>query len=189
MDMLKQKILAEGTVVSNQILKVDSFLNHQIDPLLMLAIGEEFARKFSDQEVTKVLTLEASGIAVAIMTGLALKVPVVFAKKRRPSTFTGNAYFGRIHSFTKNEDVDIMVSANYLSPGDKVLVIDDFLASGEASRGMIEIIAQAGATLVGVGIVIEKAFQEGGNLLRDEGVRVESLARIASLANGEIHFA
>lgn len=189
MELLKQKILREGVVVSDQILKVDSFLNHQIDPQLMQAIGEELACRFADQRVTKVLTLEASGIAMALMTGLALRVPVVFAKKKRPSTLTGNAYFGRIHSFTKNEDVDIMVSANYLSQEDRVLVIDDFLASGEASRGMIEIVGQSGATLVGVGIVIEKAFQSGGSSLRDDGVRVESLARIASLANGTIHFA
>lgn len=188
MELLKKKILEEGIVISDQILKVDSFLNHQIDPMLMQAIGEEFARRFSNEGVTKVFTLEASGIAVAIMTGLALKVPVVFAKKRRPSTLTGKAYFGRIHSFTKGDDVDIMVSANYLNDSDRVLVIDDFLATGEASRGMIEIISQAGATLVGVGIVIEKTFQQGGNSLRDEGVRVESLAGIAKLEKGIVHF-
>ncbi|MDD2499025.1 MAG: xanthine phosphoribosyltransferase [Desulfitobacteriaceae bacterium] len=188
MELLKQKILNEGKVISDQILKVDSFLNHQIDPVLMEAIGTEFAKRFAQSKVTKVLTLEASGIAVALMTGLALRVPVVFAKKKRPSTLTDTAYFGRIHSFTKEEDVDIMVSANYLNNNDRVLVIDDFLATGEASRGMIEIVHQAGATLVGVGIVIEKAFQDGGNSLRDEGVRVESLARIAKLENGSIYF-
>ena len=158
--------------------------------MLMLAIGEEFAQRFAGQGVTKVFTLEASGDCRRHhdRTGPACAGGYL-PKKDAPSTLTGNAYFGRIHSFTKNEDVDIMVSANYLSAGDRVLVIDDFLASGEASRGMIEIIAQAGAALVGVGIVIEKAFQDGGSSLRDEGVRVESLARIASLANGEIHFA
>ncbi|MGI6065298.1 MAG: xanthine phosphoribosyltransferase [Bacillota bacterium] len=188
MELLKQKILNEGKVISDQVLKVDSFLNHQIDPVLMQAIGAEFAKRFAQSKITKVLTLEASGIAVALMTGLALRVPVVFAKKKRPSTLTGTAYFGRIHSFTKEEDVDIMVSANYLNNSDRVLVIDDFLATGEASRGMIEIVHQAGAALVGVGIVIEKAFQDGGNSLRDEGVRVESLARIAKLEKGTIYF-
>lgn len=188
MELLKQKILNEGKVISDQILKVDSFLNHQIDPVLMEAIGTEFAKRFAQSKVTKVLTLEASGIAVALMTGLALRVPVVFAKKRRPSTLTDTAYYGRIHSFTKEEDVDIMVSSNYLNNSDRVLVIDDFLATGEASRGMIEIVHQAGAALVGVGIVIEKAFQDGGNSLRDEGVCVESLARIAKLENGSIYF-
>ncbi|ATW26265.1 xanthine phosphoribosyltransferase [Candidatus Formimonas warabiya] len=188
MELLKQKILSEGKVISDEILKVDSFLNHQIDPILMQAIGEEFAKKFRSGNVTKVLTLEASGIAVAIMTALALKVPVVFAKKKMPSTMTTKAYFGRVHSFTKQEDVEIMVSSTYLDHHDRILIIDDFLATGEASRGMIEIIRQAEATLVGVGIVIEKAFQEGGQSLREDGIRVESLARIAKLENGQIYF-
>lgn len=189
MELLKQKILKEGKVISDSILKVDSFLNHQIDPVLMQAIGEEFACRFKNDRVTKVLTLEASGIAVALMTALALKVSLVFAKKKRPSTMTTKAYFGHIHSFTKEEDVDIMVSSTYLSPEDRILIIDDFLATGEASRGMIKIVQQAGAFLIGVGTVIEKAFQDGGDTLRAEGIRVESLARIARLEKGTIHFA
>jgi len=188
MKLLKQRIMAEGIVVSDKILKVDSFLNHQIDPLLLKEIGEEFARKFKQDHVTKVLTLEASGIAVAVMTALALKVPVVFAKKKRPSTMTTKAYVGHIHSFTKHEDVDIMVSADYLSTNDRIVIIDDFLATGEASRGMVEIVQQSGADLVGVGTVIEKAFQEGGESLRNEGIRVEALARIAKLENGRVFF-
>ncbi len=188
MELLKQKIKAEGIVVSDRILKVDSFLNHQIDPVLMQAMGQEFARKFQGEKITKVLTLEASGIAIAIMTALALQVPLIFAKKKRPSTMTTQAYFGRVHSFTKHEDVDIMVSANYLNSSDHVLIIDDFLATGEAARGMIKIVQQSGAVLVGVGIVIEKSFQEGGQYLRQEGIRVESLARIAKLEQGKVYF-
>lgn len=188
MQLLKDKILTEGQVPSDQILKVDSFLNHQIDPFLMQAIGEEFAQRFNGEKITKVLTLEASGIAMALMTALALKVPVVFAKKKKPSTMTTKSYCGRVHSFTKNETVEIMVSENYLNSDDHVLIIDDFLATGEASRGMIEIVKQSRANLVGVGIVIEKEFQQGGNSLRHEGVRVESLARIKKLANGTVEF-
>lgn len=188
MELLKQKIQAEGKIVSDRILKVDSFLNHQIDPVLMQAMGQEFARRFQGEKITKVLTLEASGIAIAIMTALALQVPLIFAKKKRPSTMTTQAYFGRVHSFTKQEDVEIMVSANYLNPADHVLIIDDFLATGEATRGMIEIVRQSKAVLIGVGIVIEKSFQEGGQYLRQEGIRVESLARIAKLEKGKIYF-
>lgn len=188
MELLKQKIQEEGIVISDQILKVDSFLNHQIDPLLMQSMGQEFARRFRDEKITKILTLEASGIAIAIMTALALQVPLIFAKKRRPSTMTTKAYFGRVHSFTKHEDVDIMVSAKYLDPADRILIIDDFLATGEAARGMIEIVQKSGATLVGIGIVIEKSFQGGGEYLRGEKLRVESLARIAKLENGKIFF-
>ncbi|MEL7564027.1 MAG: xanthine phosphoribosyltransferase [Dehalobacterium sp.] len=188
MELLKQKIREEGKIVSDQILKVDSFLNHQIDPLLMEAMGQEFARRFQGEKITKVLTLEASGIAIAIMTALALQVPLIFAKKKHPSTMTTQAYFGRVHSFTKQEDVDIMVSSSYLDPSDHILIIDDFLATGEAARGMIKIVRQSGAVLVGVGIVIEKSFQEGGQYLRQEGIRVESLARIAKLEQGKIYF-
>lgn len=188
MKLLKQKIQEEGIVVSDQILKVDSFLNHQIDPLLMQAMGKEFAQRFQNENITKILTIEASGIAIAIMTAIALEVSLIFAKKRRPSTMTTPAYFGKVHSFTKNEDVDIMVSAKYLDPSDRILIIDDFLATGEAAKGMMEIVKQSGATLVGIGIVIEKSFQKGGQYLRGENIRVESLARIAKLENGKIFF-
>lgn len=175
-------------MISEDILKVDSFLNHQIDPVLMLKVGEEFARRFAQEKVTKVLTVEASGIAVALMTGLALQVPVVFAKKRQPSTIGSDAYFGKVRSFTKEEVVDIVVAGSYLGPGDHVLIIDDFLASGEAVRGLIKIIQQAGAKLVGVGTVIEKVFQSGGEDLRKQGIRVESLVQIGSLSGGKIEF-
>ncbi|WP_089609145.1 xanthine phosphoribosyltransferase [Dehalobacterium formicoaceticum] len=188
MELLKRKIQEEGKIISEGILKVDSFLNHQIDPLLMQAMGQEFARRFHGDKITKVLTLEASGIAIAIMTALSLQVPLIFAKKKRPSTMNDEAFLGHVHSFTKDEDIDIMVSANFLSPEDRVLIIDDFLATGEAARGMIEIVRQSGASIIGVGIVIEKAFQEGGKSLREEDIRVESLARIAKLEQGRVFF-
>ncbi|WP_428849309.1 xanthine phosphoribosyltransferase [Thermanaeromonas sp.] len=187
-ELLKEKIRREGKVISEDILKVDSFLNHQIDPVLMLKVGEEFAQRFAQEKVTKVLTVEASGIAVALMTGLALQVPVVFAKKRQPSTIGSDAYFGKVRSFTKEEVVDIVVAGSYLGPGDRVLIIDDFLASGEAVRGLIKIIQQAGAKLVGVGTVIEKVFQNGGEYLRKQGIRVESLVQIGTLSGGKIEF-
>lgn len=187
-DLVKEKIRREGRIISGDILKVDSFLNHQIDPMLMLKIGEELAGRFRGAGITKVLTVEASGIAVALMTGLSLRVPVVFAKKKQPSTMGPNTYCGRVRSFTKEEVVEIVVAGSYLGPQDRVLVIDDFLASGQAARGLLKIIEQAGATLVGIGTVIEKVFQSGGEVLREKGIRVESLVQIGSLAGGRIEF-
>lgn len=186
MELLKEKIINNGILISDQILKVDSFLNHQLDPELMMEIGKEFAGRFSKDEVTKILTVEASGIAVALATAMELKVPVVFAKKNKPSTLKGNVLSSVIHSFTKNETVTITVAANYLAPDDRVLIIDDFLAMGSASKGLVDIVKQAGATLIGVGIVIEKGFQKGGQELRARGIRVESLAIIKSLSDGKI---
>ncbi|MGI6285861.1 xanthine phosphoribosyltransferase [Neomoorella humiferrea] len=187
-ELLKEKIRQEGRVIGEDILKVDSFLNHQIDPVLMLEIGREFARRFDGTGITKVLTVEASGIAVALMTGLSLRVPVVFAKKKQPSTMDGDTYCGRVRSFTKEEVVEIVVAGSYLGADDRVLIIDDFLASGEAARGLIKIVRQAGATLVGIGTVIEKVFQSGGDALREQGIRVEALVQIGSLSGGQIEF-
>lgn len=189
MELLKERILKEGRVLSDVILKVDSFLNHQIDPVLMLAIGEEFKKRFAGEEITKVLTVEASGIAVALMTGLVLRVPVVFAKKKQATTISGNVYSGTVYSYTRQETYDIVVQDTYLGPEDKVLIIDDFLATGEASLGLVSIVEQAGAHLVGVGIAIEKLFQSGGQQLRDRGIRVESLVQIKSMQDGRIEFA
>jgi len=189
MQKLKDKIISEGQVLSDQILKVDSFLNHQVDPEFTVELGNELARRFKHEKVTKVLTVEASGIAVALTTALALKVPVVFAKKKRGTTQSANSYSCTIYSFTRQESVDIYVNSKFISPEDRVLIVDDFLARGEALRGLAEIIAQAGATLVGVGIVIEKVFQGGGTTLREKGVRVESLAPVISLAEGKVKFA
>lgn len=188
MELLKERILREGQALSDVILKVDSFLNHQIDPMLMMAIGEEFKKRFAGEEITKVLTVEASGIAVALMTGLVLKVPVVFAKKKKASTISGNVFSGTVYSYTRQEAYEIVVQDTYLKPEDKVLIIDDFLATGEASQGMVSIVEQSGAHLVGVGIVIEKLFQSGGEQLREKGIRVESLVQIKSMQKGHIEF-
>lgn len=188
MKQLEEKILIEGKVLSEAVLKVDSFLNHQIDPVLMQAIGEEFASRFADEGITKILTIESSGIAPAVMAGLILGVPVVFARKRKSLTLVDDLYTASVHSFTKNETNDISVSKDFISSNDVVLVMDDFLANGQAALGLVDIVEQADAALSGIGIVIEKGFQTGGKLLRDRGIRVESLAIIASLANGKVEF-
>lgn len=188
MKLLKEKIEQEGKVLSDVVLKVDSFLNHQIDPLLMKEIGDEFANRYSDEIITKVLTIESSGIAPATFLGLVIGAPVVFARKRKSLTLTDNLYSAKVHSFTKGETNEISVSKSFLSANDNVIIIDDFLANGEALKGLLDIANQAGAHVVGAGIVIEKGFQEGGKLLREQGLRIESLANIKSLANGKVAF-
>lgn len=188
MEQLQEKILAEGNVLSESVLKVDSFLNHQIDPALMQAIGEEFASRFADEGITKILTIESSGIAPAVMAGLVLGVPVVFARKRKSLTLVDNLYTASVHSFTKNETNDIAVSKAFIGNEDVVLVMDDFLANGQAALGLVDIVEQADAALSGIGIVIEKGFQTGGELLRGRGIRVESLAIVSSLENGKVEF-
>lgn len=189
MKLLHDKIMQEGKVLSSSVLKVDSFLNHQIDPQLMKEIGHEFANRFSDQVITKVLTIESSGIAPSVMLGLEIGAPVVFARKRKSLTLSDNLYSSKVFSFTKNETNDISVSRNFLNADDNVLIIDDFLANGEAVKGLLDIAAQAGANVVGVGIVIEKGFQDGGKLLREQGLRIESLAIVESLEDGKVTFA
>ncbi|MFJ7921972.1 xanthine phosphoribosyltransferase [Lysinibacillus fusiformis] len=189
MKLLHDKIMQEGKVLSSSVLKVDSFLNHQIDPLLMKEIGHEFANRFADQVITKILTIESSGIAPSVMLGLEIGAPVVFARKRKSLTLSDNLYTSKVHSFTKNETNDISVSRSFLSEDDNILIVDDFLANGEAVKGLLDIAAQAGANVVGVGIVIEKGFQDGGKLLREQGVRVESLAIVDSLEDGKVTFA
>lgn len=189
MKELKSKILSEGEVIGTHILKVDSFLNHQIDPAFTMELGRELAGRFENTGVTKVLTVEASGIAVAMAVGLAMGVPVVFAKKKKASTQQGDLYMAQIFSFTRQETVDIAVSSRFLVSKDIVLIVDDFLAHGEALKGLVSIVRQSGATLAGAGIVIEKKFQRGGESLRASGVRVESLAVIESMQPGTINFA
>ncbi|MEK4029020.1 MULTISPECIES: xanthine phosphoribosyltransferase [Bacillaceae] len=189
MKSLQEKIVREGRVLSDQVLKVDSFLNHQIDPKLMKEIGEEFVRRFSGEKITKILTIESSGIAPSVMAGLVLDVPVVFARKRKSLTLTQDLYTADVYSFTKQETNPIAVSKSFITNEDHLLIIDDFLANGQAALGLLEIAEQAGATVAGIGIVIEKAFQDGGNLLREKNVRVESLARVQSLENGKVTFA
>ncbi|WP_033828657.1 xanthine phosphoribosyltransferase [Bacillus andreraoultii] len=188
MKLLEEKIKLEGQVLSDSVLKVDKFLNHQIDPELMFAIGKEFANRFKSIHITKILTLESSGIAPAVMTGLILNVPVLFARKRKSLTMIDQLYTSQVYSFTKQENNEISVSKKLLQDTDSVLVIDDFLANGQAARALMDIVSQSGANLVGIGIVIEKVFQNGGHLLRKEGIRIESLAKIASLKDGKVWF-
>ncbi|MBC8079574.1 MAG: xanthine phosphoribosyltransferase [Gorillibacterium sp.] len=188
MDMLKTKIMEEGVVLSDHVLKVDAFLNHQVDPALMMEIGKEFALRFAGVPITKVLTLESSGIAPSVMTALLLGVPLVFARKRKSLTLTEDLLVQKVQSFTKMETVEVAVSQKFLSPDDNVLIIDDFLAHGEAALGLAHIVEQANATVAGIGIVIEKSFQNGYQKLEQLGYHVESLARIASLADGKVRF-
>ena len=185
---LEQKILNEGIVLSDQVLKVDAFLNHQIDPVLMQLIGKEFAARFKDAGITKIITIEASGIAPAIMAGLELGVPVIFARKYQSLTLKDDLYRSKVFSFTKQTESTIAISNKQLSSTDKALVIDDFLANGQAALGLIDLIHQANAEVVGVGIVIEKSFQPGRDVLLEKGYRVESLARVKSLADGKVSF-
>ncbi len=188
MKLLQDKILQEGKVLSESVLKVDSFLNHQIDPQLMLEIGEEFARLFANEGITKILTLESSGIAPSVMTGLKLGIPVIFARKRKSLTLTDDLLTATVYSYTKQESNEISISNKFIEKGDHVLIIDDFLANGEAALGLIKLVTQAEATIAGIGIVIEKSFQAGGHKLREQGWKVESLARVESLSNGEVKF-
>ncbi|MCM3788249.1 xanthine phosphoribosyltransferase [Domibacillus indicus] len=188
MKRLHEKMEQDGRVLSEHVLKVDSFLNHQIDPQLMKEIGEEFARLFEGAGITKILTLESSGIAPSVMAGLVLGVPVVFARKRQSLTMTDDLLTADVYSFTKETTNRIAVSQSFLSEDDTVLIIDDFLANGQAALGLMDIVKQAGSKIAGIGIVIEKSFQDGRALLEKEGVRVESLARIESLHDGKIQF-
>jgi xanthine phosphoribosyltransferase len=185
MKALKERILKDGRCFEGGILKVDNFINHQMDPILMKSMAVEFVRRFASSKIDKILTIEASGIAPAIMVGYLLELPVVFAKKKMPSTME-NMLVTEVFSFTKNKSYKVCVSKDYLCPGDKVLFIDDFLAHGNAAKGMIDLVQQAGAELVGMGFLIEKDFQDGGAFLRNEGIHVESLAIIESLDNCEI---
>ncbi|UUZ80956.1 xanthine phosphoribosyltransferase [Paenibacillus sp. P26] len=189
MERLKEKVLQEGIVLSEQVLKVDAFLNHQVDPELMIAVGEAFARRFEAEGVTKVLTIESSGIAPALMTAVRLRTPLIFARKRKSLTLQSDIYTEKVYSFTKQETSDITVSKSFIGPEDTVLIVDDFLANGEAAFGLARIAEQAGARVAGIGIVIEKAFQPGRRKLTEAGYRVESLVRVASLSNNLITFA
>ena len=181
MQLLKEKIRNEGKVKDGNVLKVDSFLNHQMDIEFFNEIGKEFKRLYANDEITKILTIESSGIGIACITAQYFNVPVVFAKKTQTSNIAGEVYTHKVQSFTHNRLFDIIVAKDFLKPEDKVLVIDDFLAKGSALLGLVGLIKDAGATLVGAGIVIEKGFQGGGQIIRDMGIRVESLAIIDSM--------
>ena len=182
MELLKERIRRDGKVKGNDVLKVDSFLNHQMDVELFAEIGKEFKRRFADREVNKILTIEASGIGIACVTAEYFHCPVIFAKKNQTKNIAGDVYTSKVESFTHGRVYDIIVAKEFLSPGDKVLLIDDFLANGAALEGLAKLVRDSGAELVGAGIVIEKAFQPGGDRLRAEGLRVESLARITSMS-------
>ncbi len=188
MKLLREKIQNEGIVLSDGVLKVDSFLNHQIDPILMKEIGLEFAKRFENEGITKIVTIESSGISPAVMAGLELGIKVVFARKRKSLTLTNHLLTSKVYSFTKQEENMIAISSQYLSSTDRVLIIDDFLANGEAAKGLIDLVNQSGASVQGIGIVIEKSFQKGAAELKNLGYRVESLARIQSLTKGKVSF-
>ncbi len=186
MELLQQRVLQDGQAITDNILKVDSFLNHQIDCSLMQAMGDEFYRIFKDQNVTKVITIEASGIALGAFTAIAFGVPLVFAKKKVPSTMGGATYATKVFSYTKEVTYDVCISAEFLSPEDRVLIVDDFLAHGHASVGLINLVRQAKATPVGVGIAVEKSFQNGHSLIEAERIPLHSLCRVKNLSNGVI---
>ena len=185
---LEEKILKEGKVLPGDILKVGSFLNHQIDVDFIMEMGKEIARLFVDEKVTKILTIETSGIPIAFAAGAAMHIPVVFAKKHKTSNVSGDVYKTVVHSYTHGTDYTVVVESDYLSNNDNVLIVDDFLANGKALKGLLDIVAQAGASSAGAVCAIEKGFQHGGDELRTDGIRVESLAIIDSMENGKIIF-
>lgn len=190
MQLLEERIRKDGIVREGNILKVDSFLNHQMDIKLFQEFGKEFKRLFAKDKVTKILTIEASGIGIACVVAEYFGVPVVFAKKSKSKNIDGQVYTSQVKSFTHNKTYDVIVSKHFLNEDDQVLLIDDFLANGNALRGLIEIVNKAHAHLVGAGIVIEKGFQEGGAILRKEGIHLESLAIVDGMDDktGEIQF-
>lgn len=188
MKALKDRILKDGYVLTEEVLKVDSFLNHQIDVKLMYLMGEEFKQRFAKKPITKIVTIEASGIAIAALAALSFNVPVVFAKKTQSRNLDKDTYTYPVFSFTKQQTYDIHISKKYLNPEDHVLILDDFLANGQAVEGLISLVEQAGASVTGVGIVIEKGFQKGGKEIREKGIHLESLAIVDRMKDGEIRF-
>ena len=181
MELLKDRIRKDGKIKAGNILKVDSFLNHQMDTDLFTEIGKEVKRRFQDAEVTKILTIEASGIGIACIAAQSFRVPVVFAKKTQTKNIAGDVYTTKVQSYTHGRIYDIIVAKEFLGKGDKVLLIDDFLANGKALEGLIDLVEVSGAELAGAGIVIEKGFQAGGDALRKRGIRLESLAIVESM--------
>ena len=188
MRLMEEMILKYGKVLPGGVLKVGSFLNQQIDPALLRACAEEVTRLYADSGITKIITIEASGIAFAAAIALEMNLPMVFAKKHKTSNVDGDVYAAQVHSFTHNADFTVVISRDYLTPDDTVLLVDDFLANGAALRGLMEIARQAGAKVAGAAIEIEKCFQNGGDALRAEGLRVESMACIESMDAETIRF-
>ncbi len=186
MKLLEDRIIKDGKIGEGDVLKVDSFLNHQMDVAFLCELGKEFKRLFADSGVTRILTIEASGIGIACLAAQYFNVPVVFAKKTKTNNIYGDVYTSKVESYTHKKTYDIVVSKEFINPGDRVLIIDDFLAKGSALTALISLVNDAGAQVVGAGIAIEKAYQNGGAIVRGMGIRVESLARIAcmSVENG-----
>lgn len=188
MERLKTRILQEASVLNQDVLKLDGILNHQVEPELTMEMGKEFARLYAEAGITKVITVESSGIPVAFATAMALGVPLVFARRKKTLIADPDAYMERVPSFTKGIVTDIMVSRQFLKEEDTVLFIDDIIANGDAARGLIKIIERSGAKLAGLGIVVEKSFQAGARTIREQGIRVDSLVRVKSLDGGTIQF-
>lgn len=188
MKLLEDKIMKYGQVIGNDVLKVDSFLNHQIDVELFNEIGKEFKRRFKEDKITKILTIEASGIGIACITAQYFGVPVIFAKKHDGSNMDKENFESEVFSFTKNKSYKVKVSKKYIKKEDKILIIDDFLANANAASGLIDIVEQAKAQVVGVGIVIEKGFQNGRKIIEDKKIKLESLAIVESMGDGKVIF-
>ena len=188
MELLKERIRRDGKVKGTDVLKVDSFLNHQMDIGLFRQMGREFKERFDGKPVNKILTIEASGIAIACMTARHFNVPVVFAKKAKSKNIDGDVYTSTVHSYTYGRDYDITLAKKFLSPADKVLILDDFLANGKAMKGLLDVCSQAGATVGGIGICIEKGFQPGGAELRAAGYKLASLAIVDSMTDDQLTF-
>ena len=188
MRLLEERIKRDGVVRGTDVLKVDKFLNHQMDVNLFMEMGKEFQRLFAGEKINKILTIEASGIGIACVVAQCFGVPVLFAKKSKTKNIAGDVYTAKVESFTHGRVYDIIVSKEFLGPEDRVLLIDDFLANGAALMGLISLVREADATLVGAGICVEKAFQPGGARLRAKGIRVEALARIKSMSEAGIEF-
>ena len=188
MKALEEKILNEGTVLDGNILKVGSFLNQQLDVDFLMEMGSEIKKIYSDVKATKILTIESSGIAIAVAAGAVMHLPVVFAKKSKSSNVSDDVYKTVVHSFTHNTDYDVVVAKEFLSSDDKIIVIDDFLANGKALEGLFDIVNQSGAELLGATCAIEKGFQHGGDKLRSQGIRIESLAVVDEMSKDGIKF-
>ena len=190
MELLKERIRKDGVIKEGNVLKVDKFLNHQMDIALFQEMGKEFKRRFADCNITKILTVEASGIGIACIVAQYFDVPVVFAKKNKTKNIAGDVYTCKVESFTHGRVFEVIVAKEFLNPDDKVLIIDDFLANGSALMGLISIVRSAGAEICGAGIAIEKGFQIGGEIIRNMGIRLESLAIVESMdhINGTIEF-
>lgn len=189
MKLLEERIKKDGEVLDGDVLKINSFLNHQVDPQLMMQCGEEFKRLFADQKIDKVLTCEASGIAPGVMTAYVLGVPMVFARKKKPSTLNDAVYWADVFSYTKKVNNKICVEEKFLHKDENLLIIDDFVAHGEAVKGMVNIAKQAECNIVGVGAVVAKTFQGGSDWVKGHGLHFEALANIDSFKDGQVHFA